>query len=592
MNSPLPTTPSSAALYRRLLGYLRPYWKVFLLATLGMAAAGLTEPMLPALLKPMFDRGFGPNSSANFHIIPLLLIALFTVRGLITFASSYCMSWVSNRILLDIREEMYAKLIRLPTGYYDHQTTGALISRVTHDVGNVTAAATSVLTTLVRESVTVVGLVGYLLWLNWKLTLLALVIIPPVGFIVRKLSLRLRAMSREAQIAMGDLTHVLEETIGAHKVIKVYGGQAYEAERFFKASNRLRGYNMKQSLAASASTPVTHIFFAFAMALVIYVALLQSSQQQLTAGGFAAFTFAMLLVLNPIKHLVDINSPLQRGLAAAESVFSMIDEVPEDDQGTKELSRASGRMVFSDVSFRYRGAARDALRQVSITIEPGTSVALVGPSGGGKTTFANLIPRFYHPGNGTISLDGHNLEDLKLVSLRAQIALVSQDVVLFNDTVAANIAYGLQRASTEDEIWAAVRAAHAEDFIRQMPQGLQTMIGENGVRLSGGQRQRLAIARAILKNAPILILDEATSALDSESERQVQAALDGLMQGRTTIVIAHRLSTIERADKIVALQGGRLAEQGTHAELLAANGVYASLYRLQFGEQTVSESAA
>ncbi len=408
---------------------------------------------------------------------------------------------------------------------------------------------------------------------------------PAIAYTVRYFTRRLRRMYRGSQEAMQDITHVLGETIDAHKVVKIFGGQDYEKRRFFDATNRLRRFDIKQTVAASLNVPLVQILAAIALAVIIYLATMQAAQDKTTVGGFVSFITAMLMLLAPIKRLTGVNEALQRGLAAAEVVFGLLDRDSERDTGTRTLERARGAIRYEQVSLRYEPDGPLVLEDIDLAIEPGETVALVGRSGSGKTSLVNLLPRFYEPSSGRILLDGIDIAELRLADLRAQIALVSQEVVLFNDTVAANIAYGRLGSVSPEAIREAARAAHALEFIEQLPQGFDTLVGENGVKLSGGQRQRLAIARALLKNAPILILDEATSALDTESERQVQAALDNLMRGRTTLVIAHRLSTIEKAHRIVVLEGGRIVETGDHASLLAAGGTYARLYRQQFEAQ-------
>ena len=580
MNASSP--PSSRALYLRLMGYVRPYWRVFAVSVATMALAAATEPVLPALMKPLLDVTLVARNHTNAYLVPLAIVGIFVVRGVLGFLSSYTLAWVSNKVVLDLRNALFARMLTLPTRYYDDNNSATLVSKVTHEVLGVTSAATGVLTVLVKDSLTVAGLLGWLVYLNWRLTLITFVIAPGVALVVRTFSKRMRRMSREGLRAQAGFMHVAQETINCHREVKIFGGQEYEIRRFEHSNQKQRGFAMRQIVAASGTTPIVQIFMSIAVAVIISMALQQSAANQLSVGDFVSFLTALLLLLAPIKHLTEVSAPLQRGLASAESVFELLDERPEQDTGSRILPRARGRIRYEGVSFAYPGAGREALDEVSVSIEPGETIALVGPSGGGKTTFVNLLPRFYNVTGGRILIDGIDTREITLTSLRANVALVSQDVTLFNDTVAANIAYGRAGGASRAELEAAARAAHALDFIGEMPEGFDTLIGEDGVRLSGGQRQRLAIARALLKDAPILLLDEATSALDSESERHVQAALVELMRGRTTIVIAHRLSTIEHADRIVVLQRGRIVETGNHAELLARNGVYARLYRIQF----------
>lgn len=573
---------SGTELYFRLLRHVRPYWRTFAIGVLGIVVVAATEPALPALLKPLLDGVFVNKDESVIRWTPVFIVGLFVLRGLAEYVAQFALNWVGNRLVMDMRGIMFRKLLSLPARYYDDQASGNLISRLTFDVMQVTTAATSVLTAVFKDALVIVGLLGWMFWLNWKLTLLSLVMTPVIVLVVRMISVRLRSSSRQVQQQMGDMTQVIQETIEGHRVVKLFGGQSYEQQRFDTQANNVRRQLMKQVAASAASVPIVQFVAALALATIVYLATQQSNTDQITVGGFVSFITAMLMLTAPLKRVTSVNEPLQRGLAAAESVFALIDQHSETDAGSIDPGRVRGEVRFDKVSFSYGNEARQALDSIDLVIAPGETLALVGASGSGKTTLANLVPRFYQPTGGRILLDGQDIAGLKLAALRANIALVSQDVVLFNDTVAANIAYGAMNQMSRAEIIAAATAAHAMEFINEMPEGLDTMVGENGVKLSGGQRQRLAIARALLKNAPVLILDEATSALDTESERHVQAALEVLMRGRTTIVIAHRLSTIENAHRIVVLDGGRIAESGAHAELLARGGKYAQLYRNQF----------
>ena len=573
----------SSELYLRLLHYIIPYRGIFALSIFTMVIVAATEPLFPALLEPMLDGSFIRKDRTLIQWIPVLIIALFIVRGIASYVSTVSLAWVANKLVLDLRNLLFRKLLSLPTKYYDDNSSGNLIANLAFNVTQVTTAATSVLTVLVRDSLTTLGLLAWMFYKNWKLALIVLASAPIIALVVKVFSARLRGSSRSVQRALGEISQVLEESIEGHKVVKVFGGHEYEAKRFYDVINAARRYQMKQIMASAANVPIVQLIVASALAIIVYVATLQTETNQITVGGFVSFIAAMLLLFGPMKRLIGLNEHLQRGLAAAEIVFDMLDENSETDAGTLSLRDPQGRVEFRHVFFSYHNE-RPILKDISFTVEPGETVALVGSSGSGKTTIVNLIPRFYHATSGNILIDGLPIEDIKLSELRAHIALVSQDVVLFNDTVAANIAYGREARSSQEEITAAARAAHAMEFIEQLPQGLGTYIGENGVRLSGGQRQRLAIARALLKNAPILIMDEATSSLDSGSEKHVQAGLEALMRNRTTIVIAHRLSTIEKADRIIVMHHGRIIEIGTHQELLTHNQLYAQLYRTQFSQ--------
>jgi subfamily B ATP-binding cassette protein MsbA len=571
----------NSTIVKRILALVKPYRTRAFMSLVAMAITAATQPALGYALKILLDKGVGPNRvDFSLWIIPGVLVTIFVVRGIGTFGTAYFNNWVISRVLNDLRAKAFERLLRLPAARFHEESTGKIINTVINDVRQVVDMINSVFVAYVRDVLVVLGLLGSLLWMNWKLTVVALVVVPLTAVIVRTTTKRLRNLNRENQRVTQEMTQVVDEAARGHQVIRVFSGEAYERRRFGARSEALRGFSQRMTVAFAATTPITQVSTAIALSVVIVLAI----QSGMTAGEFTQFVTMMLMLLTPLKSLSEVNGPMQRGMAAAETVFEMIDSPVETDTGTHLLGRSTGHLQFRDVTFSYPGTQAPALNGVTLDVQPGQTVALVGMSGGGKSTFVNLVTRFYDPQLGAVMLDGVPYHDIALTSLRAQLAMVSQNVILFDDTLAANIAYGVEQIDAA-RLANAVKAAHLTDVVANLPEGLQSHIGENGMRLSGGQRQRVAIARAIYKDAPILILDEATSALDNESERAVQAALDGLMAGRTTLVIAHRLSTIERADRIVVLEHGRIVEQGTHADLLAAGGMYANLYRLQFAEQ-------
>lgn len=570
---------SERVLLARLFRYVRPHWRVFALGVVAMMLTGSTETALPAIMQHLLDDGFGGKGNPQLMwTAPLMIIGLFVGRGMFTFTMNYAMNEVSNSVLYDLRKQMFDRLVQMPVSYFSTHSAGTIIARLVNDVQNVTQSLASVLVIMVRDTCVILGLLGWLLYLNWQLTMIAFVLIPMVALAVGAFSRRMRRLSGEQLRYTGELTSVVGEAIHGNPVIKVYAGQEHERSRFAAASRQLQGFARRMTVASSLLVPITQVMAAVAVSLVIALALYQSQQDRTTVGGFVSFLTAMLMILNPLKHLADVNGQLQRAFAAADAVFHFIDEPIENDHGTQEIERAKGALRFEDVRFGYEGSTSLALKGIDLEIKAGETVALVGGSGGGKTTLANLLPRFYSVTDGRILLDDIPIESLKLESLRRQIAWVSQQVMLFNDTIANNVAYGSRRGASEADVRTALDAAYLTEFVASLPDGINTMIGDNGIRLSGGQRQRLSIARALLKNAPILVLDEATSALDNESERFVQAALDKLMHGQTTLIIAHRLSTIEKADRILVLDDGRIVESGTHAELIELGGLYARLH--------------
>jgi subfamily B ATP-binding cassette protein MsbA len=568
--------------YRRLLGYVRSYWKIFLLAITGMVLFSLTEMAFAWVVQPIFDDGFVDKDPQVIAMLPLIIIAIFGVRIIATFLSEYGMAWVARSVIRDMRSLMFGQLLRLPVTYYDTHSSGALMSKMVYDVEQLADASSNVITILIRDSLTILALLGLMFYYSVFLTVIMFVTAPLLALLVVYISRRFRKLSHRIQQSMGDVSSVTEETIEANREIKIFGGENYETRQFEKINHHNRRQFLKLFATNALSSPVIHFIVAIAFAVIVYLA----TNQNLQVGEFGAYMTAMLLLMQHAKRLTMVNATLQRGIAAAQSVFDFLDRQIERDTGTETLDRAEGELRYKHVTFRYHNASEAVLNDINLEIKPGETVAFVGRSGAGKTTLVSLLPRFYELSEGSIELDGHDIRALSLQNLRAQLALVSQHVTLFNDTIAHNIAYGALDTATEEDIIHAAKAAHAYEFIEKLPAGFDTVVGENGVLLSGGQRQRLAIARAILKDAPVLILDEATSALDTESERYIQSALEDLMHNRTTLVIAHRLSTIERADKIVVMSQGRIVEIGSHAELLAKDGHYAALHRMQFTEAT------
>jgi len=567
--------------YRRILGYVRPYRGVFAIAIVGMLLVASTDVMLLKIVQPLLNN-VGAIDADSVWWLPYSIVGVFVLRGLGSYASEYGLAWIGSRVVFDLRCEACDRLLRLPTAFYDATSAGFLLSRITFDAQQIAATASEAITVSIRNSLTIAFMLGYLLYLNWQLTLIALATVPLLAISLRKMRRRMKRVSTMVQDRTGSLTHALEEAIGAHRIVKIFGGEKYEGGRLRAAADKLRLSTAKQAAASALGTPINQIIVSVAVGAILWAAVRRMGGGHYAIGDFVTYLAALLHLTNQLKTLSNVQAVTQRGLTAAESVFKLIDEPPEPDAGTIELGRARGNIRFENVTKRYAENIAPALSDIDIEIASGESVALVGPSGGGKTTLINLIPRFYLPSAGRVLLDGQDLAAIRLAALRRQIALVSQEIVLFNDTIAANIAYGAMADASTEAIERAAGAANALEFIRAQPEGFATLVGERGIRLSGGQRQRIAIARAILKDAPILILDEATSALDNESERLIQAALEVLMRGRTTIVIAHRLSTIEHCDRIIVLDGGRVMEAGTHADLLAAQGLYARLHSRQF----------
>lgn len=572
-------------LWRKIYKRVAVYWKALAVAMVFVAFGAATQPAMAYIMKPLLDEGFTGAKSYFIWLMPLAIVSLFLVRGICNFLSSYLLAWIANNVLLGMRSDMYKRLLTLPDREFQKGDTGRLMNRFTIDAGDVTDYATEVFTIIVREAFVVLALLGMLLYLSWQLSLIIFLILPLSIMVARYFTKRLRRINRQTINMNAQLTHVVKEGIEGQRVVKLFDGYEYEQSRFSVVNAALRKFAMRKASADAAMTPLTQLCISFAVAAVIATALYQGNAGTLTVGAFVAFVTALAQIFDPIKRLTNVASKAQKMLIAAESVFSLIDGSQEKDQGKHELKINNDAVIeFRDVCFRFPEAERDTLSNISLTVKSGETIAFVGRSGSGKTTLANMIPRFIEPSAGCITINGYDIAEVTLKSLRNNLSLVSQDVVLFDGSIAQNVAYGSYRNATESQITEALKAANLLEFVKSLPNGLQTDIGENGAWLSGGQRQRLAIARALIKNAPILILDEATSALDNESERQVQASLDLLMEGRTTFVIAHRLSTVQNANCIVVLDHGRIVESGTHDELLRKGGLYATLYQMQFRE--------
>jgi len=570
--------------FRRLWPMITPFKAGLIAAAVALVANAASDTFMLSLLKPLLDDGFGKADRAILLWMPLVVIGLMIVRGISGYVSSYCISWVSGKVVMQMRRRLFGHMMGMPVAFFDQQSTGTLLSRITYDSEQVASSSSSALVTVVREGASIIGLFIMMFYYSWQLSIILVIIAPIVSIVIRLVSKRFRDISKNMQNTMGHVTTSAEQMLKGHKEVLIFGGQKVETERFDSVSNRMRQQGMRLVSASSISDPIIQLIASLALAFVLYAASFPSVMETLSAGTITVVFSSMIALMRPLKSLTNVNAQFQRGMAACQTLFSILDMEQEKDEGKRVIERAKGDIEFKNVTFTYPGRDTPALRDVAFSIPAGKTVALVGRSGSGKSTIANLMTRFYDIQQGEIMLDGHDLREYTLSSLRNQVALVSQNVHLFNDTIANNIAYARTDVFTREEIEKAATMAYAMDFISKMDNGLDTVIGENGVLLSGGQRQRIAIARALLRDSPVLILDEATSALDTESERAIQSALDELQKNRTSLVIAHRLSTIEKADEILVIEDGRVVERGNHADLLEQRGAYAQLHRMQFGQ--------
>ena len=570
--------------FKRLWQFIRLYKSGLVVAVIALVINAISDTYMISLLKPLLDEGFGNAESDFLRTLPLIIFAMMFIRGISGFVSTYCLSWVSGNVVMQVRRMVFNHFMHMPVSYFDKEKTGNLLSRITYDSEQVSAATSQALVSIVREGASIIGLLVLMFYNSWQLSLVLFAVAPVVAWGIGVVSKRFRKISKNMQTMMGNVTASAEQMLKGHKVVLSYGGQDIERQRFEKVSNQMRQQSMKLVTAQAAANPIIQMIASLAIVAVLYLASIDSIKEQLTPGTFTVVFSAMFGLMRPLKALTNVTSQFQRGMAASQTLFALIDLEPEKNEGKLTVERANGDVSVKNVSFTYTGAEKPALENVSFDIPRGKTVALVGRSGSGKSTIANLFNRFYDVGSGSITLDGHDIRDYELKNLRQQFALVSQNVHLFNDTIANNIAYATDGQYERSDIEKAATLAHAMEFIGKMDDGLDTMIGENGASLSGGQRQRVAIARALLRDAPVLILDEATSALDTESERAIQAALDELQKDKTVLVIAHRLSTIEKADEILVVDDGAIIERGNHAELIKKNGAYAQLHRIQFGE--------